>query len=164
MIRITSLLPIALFAGLSMVAHSAAAQSAPADAGTAGRALIAKYVQFKNEKNANQLSEIYADGYVENSGRNASGMEALALNWKQQFQAIPDLKVTLEDAVVEGNKVVARMTYSGTHTVPFFGGIPATGKPFKFGTIDIWRVQEGKLAEHWDQVDFAGLQRQLTAK
>jgi predicted SnoaL-like aldol condensation-catalyzing enzyme len=32
------------------------------------------------------------------------------------------------------------------------------------GTIDIWRIENGKFAEHWDQVDFAGLQRQLTAK
>jgi steroid delta-isomerase-like uncharacterized protein len=157
------LLTVLSFATLGLSMMPVSAQSST-DAVTTGRALVAKYVQFKNEKNANRLSEIYSESYIENTGRNPSGLAALTENWKAQFQAIPDLNVTLEDAVVEGNKVVARMTYSGTHAVPFFGGIPATGKAFKFGTIDIWRVADGKLTEHWDQVDFAGLQRQLTAK
>jgi predicted ester cyclase len=42
-----------------------------------------------------------------------------------------------------------------------FVGVEPTGKKVKFGTIDIWRVEDGKLAEHWDQVDFAGILKQL---
>ena len=55
----------------------------------------------------------------------------------------------------------ARMSLDATHTQPLQGGAP-TGKRFTLRTIDIWRVENGKFAEHWDIVDFPGLLRQLT--
>lgn len=125
--------------------------------------LIARYVAMKNARDASRTSEIYRDDYQERSGRNPSGLHALTENWKQQFAAIPDVQVAVQDVVANGNKVVARFVYTGTHTVPFFAGIPATGRKFSFTTIDIWRVEGGKFVEHWDVVDFAGLQRQLAA-
>jgi predicted ester cyclase len=156
-------------AALTMAASSffmppAFAQSCNADVVSTNKALLEKYIAAKNSKDINKLPQMYAENYIENTGRNPSDLAALTENWKGQFQAIPDIKVTLEDAIVTGDKVVARITYTGTHTVPFFAGISPTGKSFKLGTIDIWRVSGGKFVEHWDQVDFAGLQRQLTAK
>lgn len=140
------------------------AQSGNADTVSTNKALLEKYIAAKNNKDISKLSDMYAENYIENTGRNPSGLAAMTDNWKGQFQAIPDIKATLEDAVITDDKVVARITYTGTHTVPFFAGIAPTGKSFKLGTIDIWRVSGGKFVEHWDQVDFAGLQRQLTAK
>jgi predicted ester cyclase len=148
---------------LAIAASSASAQST-AEQSAAARALVARYVQLKNSRDATHLGELYRENYIENTGRNPSGLPALTENWKAQFAAIPDLQVTVNDVIVEGNKVVARLTYAGTHATPFFAGIPPTGRKFSFGTIDIWRLEEGKFAEHWDQVDFAGLQRHLTAK
>jgi predicted ester cyclase len=52
------------------------------------------------------------------------------------------------------------MAFSATHTQPL-QGIAPTGRRFTLRTIDIWRVENGKLAEHWDIVDYAGLQKQL---
>jgi predicted ester cyclase len=52
------------------------------------------------------------------------------------------------------------MTFNATHTQPLLGIAP-TGRRFALRTIDIWRVENGKLAEHWDIVDYPGLQRQL---
>ena len=163
------ILAISAAAVLPLVA-TAQSQSAPAPA-TATTAtsnaeadsLIARYVAMKNARDASRAADIYRDDYQERSGRSPSGIQALADNWKQQFAAIPDVQVTVQDVVAAGNKVVARLLYSGTHTTPFFAGIPATGRKFSFATIDIWRVEGGKFAEHWDVVDFAGLQRQLAA-
>ena len=83
-------------------------------------------------------------------------------NAKRFFAALPDLKLTIEDRIIEGDKIVARCTYSGTQLGVFLG-VPPTGKWITFGTIDIWRVEEGKFAEHWDQVDFVGVLKQLKA-
>lgn len=162
--RLVTLISTLTLAASSFFMPAVFAQSASSDAVAANKALLEKYVAAKNNKDLSKMAEIYVENYIENTGRNPSGLAAVTENWRGQFQAIPDIKVILEDAVITGDKVVARITYTGTHTVPFFAGIPPTGKPFKLGTIDIWRVSGGKFVEHWDQVDFAGLQRQLMAK
>jgi predicted ester cyclase len=128
------------------------------------KALVAKYAALKNAKDASKMAEIYVDNYLERSGRNPSGIAAVTQNWQQQFAAMPDLQVVVHDVIASGDKVVARVTYSATHTTPFFGGIAPTGKSLSIGTIDIWRIENGKFAEHWDQVDYLGLQRQMTSK
>ena len=73
---------------------------------------------------------------------------------------MPDVQLRAEDRIIAGDKVVARMTFNATHTQPL-RGIAPTGRRFALRTIDIWRVEGGKLAEHWDIVDYQGLQRQL---
>jgi hypothetical protein len=72
----------------------------------------------------------------------------------------PDLHLTVEDRIFGGDKIVARNTWTATHRGAFLG-IEPTGKHVTFTTIDIWRVVGGKLAEHWDVIDIAGLQKQL---
>ena len=73
---------------------------------------------------------------------------------------MPDVEARVEDRIIAGDRVVARMSLTATHTQPL-QGIAPTGRRFTLRTIDIWRVENGKFAEHWDIVDFAGLQRQL---
>jgi steroid delta-isomerase-like uncharacterized protein len=69
-------------------------------------------------------------------------------------------KFTLEDVIAEDDRVVVRWTNSGTHVAEFLG-IPATGKSFTIAGIDIYRVQDGKLAEHWHVVDQLSMMGQL---
>ncbi|GAC1423733.1 MAG: ester cyclase [Actinomycetota bacterium] len=69
-------------------------------------------------------------------------------------------RFTIEDVIAEGDRVVVRWTNSGTH-VGEFAGIPATGKSFTISGIDIYRVQDGKLAEHWHVVDQLSMLGQL---
>jgi steroid delta-isomerase-like uncharacterized protein len=73
---------------------------------------------------------------------------------------IPDLTVEIEDMLVDGDKVVTRKTFRGTHGGDFLG-IPATGKPVSVGVIDIVRYENGQIVEHWNQVDMFGLMQQL---
>jgi steroid delta-isomerase-like uncharacterized protein len=67
---------------------------------------------------------------------------------------------TIEDVIAEGQKVVVRWTNSGTHVGEFFG-IPPTGKSFQFAGVDIHRLQDGRMAEHWHVVDVFAMLQQL---
>ncbi|MER5322953.1 ester cyclase [Streptosporangium roseum] len=77
--------------------------------------------------------------------------------------AFPDLEVTIHDQVAEGDKVVTRKSYRGTHRGGFLG-MPATGRTVDFGVIDIIRLRDGRYVEHWAVADMAGLRAQLQAE
>jgi steroid delta-isomerase-like uncharacterized protein len=74
--------------------------------------------------------------------------------------AFPDLQATIEDLIAEGDKVVGRGTWSGSHRGQFMD-IPPTGKRVSFGVMDIGRIADGKIVEHWGQTDMLGLLQQL---
>jgi steroid delta-isomerase-like uncharacterized protein len=74
--------------------------------------------------------------------------------------AFPDLHVTVEDLIAEGDKVVGRTTMRGTHQGEFMG-IPPTGKQCTISGIDIIRFANGQVVEHWGNSDDLGLMQQL---
>ena len=76
------------------------------------------------------------------------------------ISAFPDIKMTVEDEIAEGDKVVTRWTAAGTHTGELMG-IPATGKQVTMKGVDINRFSGGKNVEHWGQLDQMGLMQQL---
>lgn len=88
------------------------------------------------------------------------GREALKQIPAIFHSAFPDFKVTIDDLIAEGDKVVVRSTWSGTHQGEFLG-IPPTGQPVSFGVIDIIRIADGKFVEHWGQMDNMGMMQQL---
>jgi steroid delta-isomerase-like uncharacterized protein len=67
-------------------------------------------------------------------------------------QAYPDATFTIEQMIAEGDQVVTKKTMSGTNTGDF-AGIPATGKPVTFQYVDIMRVRDGRIVEHWNILD-----------
>ncbi len=75
--------------------------------------------------------------------------------------AVPDLELTVEDLIAEGDKVVARNTWRGTHKGDFFG-LPASNRRFTLEGIVIWRIAGGKIVERWATVDRLGLMQQLS--
>ncbi|GGK82697.1 hypothetical protein Ppa06_59990 [Planomonospora parontospora subsp. parontospora] len=91
--------------------------------------------------------------------RGIEGMRAAVRRWAA---SVEDLRLTLDDLVVEGDKVVARMTFSGRQVGTILG-IPPSGERFSVGLIDIFLVEDGLFARHWDQMDLLGLHRQLGA-
>jgi steroid delta-isomerase-like uncharacterized protein len=74
--------------------------------------------------------------------------------------AFPDLHITIEDQIAEGDRVVTRWTARGTHAGEF-QGIPPTGKRGSMTGIDIDRVADGKVVECWVNSDDLGLLQQL---
>jgi steroid delta-isomerase-like uncharacterized protein len=76
--------------------------------------------------------------------------------------AFPDLVVTTDAQVAEGDRVVNRWTTRGTHRGEFMG-IPATGKMVMFTGMNILRFENGKITEHWGLFDMPGIIQQLRA-
>ena len=66
----------------------------------------------------------------------------------------------VEDVIAEGDRVVVRWTNAGTH-VGEFAGIPPSSRTFTIAGVDIYRVADGKLAEHWHVVDQLSMLTQL---
>ena len=123
-------------------------------------ALLDRYVAAVNAHDTSSFGEIHTENYIQHSGRSPNGLAAQIENFRAIFARMPDVQATVEDRIIQGDKIVARMTFAATHTQPM-QGIAPTGKRFTLRTIDIWRVENGKLAEHWDIVDTAGLMKQL---
>ncbi len=125
-----------------------------------GAALLDKYMAAVNAHDTGAFADLHTEAYIQHSGRSPNGLAAQVENFRAIFARMPDVQARVEDRVIQGDKVVARMTFSATLTQPMQGIAPA-GRRFELRTIDIWRVENGKLAEHWDVVDYAGLQKQL---
>ncbi|MDQ4026017.1 MAG: ester cyclase [Actinomycetota bacterium] len=90
------------------------------------------------------------------------GPEGLKQQVKGYRDAFPDLQLTIEDQVAEGDKVATRWTATGTHRGDLFGMSP-TGKQTTVGGITIDRFTGGKIVESWDNWDALGLMQQLGA-
>ena len=79
----------------------------------------------------------------------------------QMFRtAFPDLRKTIEDLVAEGDKVVERARYQGTHQGEF-QGIPPTGKKVNITGMHVFNIKDGKIVETWGVVDQLGMLQQL---
>jgi steroid delta-isomerase-like uncharacterized protein len=76
------------------------------------------------------------------------------------FAGLPDIHYTIEDVLADGDKVAVRLTAQGTQRGEFMG-IPATGKQATWGEMHIGRMQDGKIVEHWGQIDNMGMLQQL---
>ena len=74
--------------------------------------------------------------------------------------AFPDLRFTIEDQFVAGNRVATRWVAEGTNSAPF-GNVPATGRTVRVDGIILDRVADGKVVERWEQWDQAGMMQQL---
>jgi predicted ester cyclase len=81
----------------------------------------------------------------------------------EAFSAFPDMHVTIDDMVAEGDKVAARVTMTGTHKGEFMG-IPPTNKKVTFSLIVIDRIAGGKIVEDHGQWNALGLMQQLGLK
>ncbi len=76
--------------------------------------------------------------------------------------AFPDLRAVIYDQVAEGDKVVTRKAFLATHQGDFMG-IPPSGKAVTISVIDVIRLANGQMVEHWAVVDQLGLMQQLGA-
>jgi steroid delta-isomerase-like uncharacterized protein len=125
-----------------------------------GSALLDRYVAAVNEHDTRGFPELFTQSYIQHSGRSPSGLNAQIELFETLFAATPDHHMQVEDRIITGDKVVARTVHTATHKGTF-RGFPPTGKRLSYRTIDIWRVENGKFAEHWDITDAEQVLRQL---
>jgi steroid delta-isomerase-like uncharacterized protein len=91
-----------------------------------------------------------------------TGREEVRRLFEGFFAAFPDFRATIHDQVAEGDKVATYKTLGGTHEGEFMG-IPATGAEVSFDVIDIVRLRDGRIVEHWNVLDQLALLRALGA-
>ena len=90
------------------------------------------------------------------------GVESLKAAQRRVAAGLEDARMTIEDVIAEGDKVAVRLTSHGRHAGDFMG-MPASGKEYDISEIHIFRIEGGKVAEHWRDADMLCMLRQLGA-
>jgi steroid delta-isomerase-like uncharacterized protein len=90
----------------------------------------------------------------------ATGAQAIKEVFATLRRAYPDLHITVEDLIEEGDRVVSRNTVTGTHQGEYMG-LPPTGKSVTYNEIFICRFVNGRIAETWGVVDVLSQMKQL---
>ncbi|WP_328997771.1 ester cyclase [Kribbella sp. NBC_00709] len=121
------------------------------------------FAELMNGHDADAVDGFIAEDYVNHNYFVEDGREANRAFWTIWFAAFPDTEVTLDDVMVDGDRVAGRFTYRATFQGEFMGLQP-TGRPVVMHSIDIWRVADGMAVEHWDQLDGQAFFAQLTGE
>lgn len=131
------------------------------DATQQNKQLLADFgAEVFGKKDLSNLHRFIREDYIQHNPlvqQGSAGFKQFFADW---FSAVPDWNYNLAKIVAEGDTVWVYGTYSGTQKSDWLG-IPASNKSYSITAVDIFRIQDGKLAEHWDVVDVYGLFRQL---
>jgi predicted ester cyclase len=119
-------------------------------------------LEVLNDGKFDVLDELFAPNFVDHFAQPGvpPTREGLKQSLKALKTAFPDLRYTIDDAIVCGDQVVHRLSATGTMKGDFMG-IPATGKRASWTEIHVGRGVDGRLTEHWAVVDQLGMLVQL---
>ena len=132
------------------------------------RELLKIFIDALTEHDMEKFKSIYiADGYLQHqtlatNAASLGGREAVVAYFAKRIEAFPDLVVTTDASVFEGDMLCANLVYTGTHKGEYLGIAP-TGKRVTFNSTDIIKVRDGFMVEHSGAADLFGLTRQLKA-
>ena len=118
------------------------------------------FKEFLNARNPAMYKELYSDMVYHAPATGELKEEAHRQFMTGLFTAFPDGRFNIEDMIAEGDKVVTRWSFIGTHKGMFMGAAP-TGKTVTNSGTVIDRVVNGKIVEEWSQWDTLGLMQQL---
>jgi predicted ester cyclase len=110
------------------------------------------------------IDEVVHDDFVEHEALPPgipNGKEAPRVLFSMMLAAFPDFRYNVEEILQDGNKVVIRGRFTGTHDGGEFMGIPPTGNRFDAAVIDIMEYAGDKLIGHWGVLDNAAMMQQL---
>lgn len=114
-----------------------------------------------NQRDLDALDEIFTEDAVDHSPVGESqGRESIKEGFEMLLRAFPDFAVTVDDIIAEGDTVAVRLTERGTHEGEFMG-IDPTGQEVEFQAMVFFRLEDGKIAERWTQLDQFGLMQQV---
>jgi steroid delta-isomerase-like uncharacterized protein len=109
------------------------------------------------------VDELAADDFTPHSwGDMPPGRDSLKAAQQRVMQGLSDARMTVEDVIAEGDRVAVRLVSHGRHDGEFMG-MPASGKDYAISEIHIFRIADGKVAEHWRDADMLGMMQQLGA-
>jgi predicted ester cyclase len=126
------------------------------------KAIVRRYQEIYNSNALDALHEVVAEDLLTPKIMPGipSGIEGAKVAHQMMLAGFPDYQTVIEELIAEGDKVVARITMSGTHTGSFMGIAP-TGKHVEFTGISIARIANGKIVDHWGEEDGVSLLAQL---
>ena len=126
------------------------------------KALVRRFWNGLNKGDIDAMMEMVAPDAVDHGipPGSPSGPKGIRQMITTSIRAFPDLHFTIEDMIAEGDKVVCRISQTGTNTGELMG-MPPTGKQVKVTSIGIFRIENGKLVEHWSNQDDLGRMQQL---
>jgi steroid delta-isomerase-like uncharacterized protein len=132
---------------------------------TSNKATVRRLQDAMNTGNAELISqtidEVFEPDVKQHTPFEATGAQTLKeMVFARLYRAFPDLHITVEDVIAEGDKVVERDTVTGTHQGEYMG-LPPTGKSITYNEIFIVRFAGGRLAETWGVVDVFSQMKQL---
>jgi predicted ester cyclase len=127
--------------------------------------IVRRYQEAYNEADFKSLAGVMAvDVHTPNIARGMpAGLEGAIAVHQKTLLGMPDYYTAIEDLIAEGDKVVARVRMTGTHTGDFWG-VAATGRRVDLTAIYIVRIADGKIVEHWGEEDGMKVFRQLGFK
>jgi steroid delta-isomerase-like uncharacterized protein len=126
------------------------------------KAIARRSWELVSQRNPDAMEEVYtADTVLHEPDQDLQGVEEAKQFLSGYISAFPDMSVSVEDVIAEGDKAVTRWTLRGTHEgeVEEFG--PPTGKRVELEGITIHRISEGKIVEEWERYDNLGVLQQL---
>ena len=130
------------------------------NAAEANKAIARKFLQMFELGDPGIADEIVAVDYLNHDAPDAIGREGVKALLNAFSNAMPDAEVGLAYQVAEGDKVVSRYTWSGTHQGDIFG-VPATGKHVSWTATAALRIADGQIREAWLNWDQWGLMQQF---
>lgn len=128
-----------------------------------GRIVQRLFEAINSHQGVNALDEIFSGNYLSHNPELPPGLAGVRQLYAMLRTAFPDGKLTVDNVSESGDEVTVRSTWRGTHQGEVWG-FPATGKTVKISATDTWRIEDGKLAEHWGGINRDELARQLGEK
>ena len=137
----------------------------PAARETSNKATAMRLLDAMNSGDLELMSrtadEIFQPDVKQHSPFETTGVQAIKeMVFERLYRAFPDLHITLEDMIEEGDKVAVKDLVTGTH-LGEFNGLPPTGKSVSYREIFIARFANGRIAEAWGVVDIFTQMKQL---
>lgn len=120
-----------------------------------------------NQRREDAIDEMFdaegvANGLTDADGNPLRGPESFKTLHRAFLAAYPDLNITIEDTVTEGDKIAARCTVRATHAGDGLGFAP-TNRPIEFSGLTIVRIKDDKIVEAWNEFDFMKMYAQVGA-
>ncbi|MBZ0159398.1 ester cyclase [Candidatus Methylomirabilis sp.] len=121
--------------------------------------LVRRLYEETDKQNFDAMDEFFSAELIDHDPPPIPGLKPGLEGIKQAFKvfatAFPDGAHVIHDLIAEGDRVVVRVSGTGTHTGEF-KGIPPSGKPVEMAGIVIYRIERGKIVERWAQHNFLG--------
>ena len=120
------------------------------------------FADIMNSHDPARFAELVSESYVNHNPNVAPGLAGLVTFMGHWFDTLSDTRVVVEDAFAVGDRVVGRYIYRARHTGPFVG-VPASGADITMRSIDIWRFENDRFVEHWDELNLLEVFQQMGA-